>query len=187
MDSHESFGKEMTMNKATVHKEKRLVYLLRHDHSYAFNEHGWREVGDLVANHGFTLEELQHIVKNSNKQRFEFSDDGQGIRARQGHSINVDVELTETIPPEWLYHGTPKGNLPSIMEKGICKMNRNHVHLSTDIETASNVGARRGKDYVVLSVKAKQMHEDRFVFYLSRNQVWLTEHVPAKYLVAITQ
>ena len=175
------------MNTKSVHKEKSLAFLLRHDRDYAFDEHGWRRVDDLVSNHGFTLEELQHIVKNSNKQRFEFSDDGQAIRARQGHSVNVDVVLAETIPPEWLYHGTPKVNLPSILEKGICKMNRNHVHLSETIETASNVGARRGKDFVVLSVKAKQMHEDGFVFYLSRNQVWLTEHVPAKYLVTITQ
>lgn len=178
------------MESQTTHlikRGKKLSYLLRHDKSYNFDEHGWREVSNLVANHGFTMEELLKIVATDNKQRYEFSEDMNYIRARQGHSVNVDVELAETVPPEWLYHGTPKDNLSSIMDRGICKMNRNHVHLSETIETASNVGARRGKDFVVLSVKAKQMHEDGFVFYLSRNQVWLTEHVPAKYLVTITQ
>lgn len=170
-----------------IKRGKRLSYLLRHDKSYAFDEHGWREVNDLVVNHGYTMEELREIVATNNKQRYEFSEDMTHIRARQGHSIQVDVELAEEVPPIFLYHGTPKENLPSILDKGICKMSRNHVHLSDTKETASKVGARRGKDFVVLSVKAKQMHEDGFVFYLSRNQVWLTECVPAKYLVTITQ
>lgn len=170
-----------------IKQGKKLSYLLRHDKSYNFDEHGWREVNNLLANHGFTLEELLEIVATDNKQRYEFSEDMKFIRARQGHSINVDVELAEEVPPVVLYHGTPKENLPSILDKGICKMSRNHVHLSDTIETASKVGARREKDFIVLSVKAKQMHEEGFVFYLSRNQVWLTEHVPAKYLATITQ
>ena len=170
-----------------IKRGKKLSYLLRHDTSYAFDKHGWRSVNDLIANHGFSLEELHEIVATNNKQRYEFSGDMKFIRARQGHSINVDVELAEEVPPVVLYHGTPKENLPSILDKGICKMSRNHVHLSDTIETASNVGARREKDFIVLSVKAKQMHEDGFVFYLSRNQVWLTEYVPAKYLVIIKQ
>lgn len=166
----------------TIHKEKCLAFLLRHDKNYVFDAHGWRNVDDLVSNHGFTLEELQAIVKSSNKQRFEFSEDGLFIRARQGHSINVDVELAEEVPPVVLYHGTPKENLPSIMDKGICKMSRNHVHLSDTIETASNVGARRGKAFIVITVNAKQMHEDGYTFFLSRNGVWLTDSVPTQYI-----
>ena len=107
------------------------------------------------------------------------------IRARQGHSINVDVELAEETPPVVLYHGTPKENLPSIFDKGICKMSRNHVHLSDTIETASIVGARRGKAFIVITVNAKQMHEDGYTFFLSRNGVWLTDSVPAQYIVNI--
>jgi putative RNA 2'-phosphotransferase len=170
-----------------IKRGKKLSYLLRHDTSYAFDKHGWRSVNDLIANHGFSLEELHEIVATNNKQRYEFSGDMKFIRARQGHSINVDVELAEEVPPVVLYHGTPKENLPSILDKGICKMSRNHVHLSDTKETASKVGARRGKDFVVLSVGAKQMHEDGFVFYLSRNLVWLTEYVPVKYLLIIPQ
>lgn len=161
---------------------KKLSYLLRHDKSYAFDEHGWRSVSDLIANHGFSLEELHEIVATNNKQRYEFSGDMKFIRARQGHSINVDVELAEEVPPVVLYHGTPKENLPSILNKGVCKMSRNHVHLSDTKETASKVGARRGKAFIVITVNAKQMYEDGYTFFLSRNGVWLTDSVPARYI-----
>ncbi len=165
-----------------IKRGKKLSYLLRHDKSYAFDEHGWREVNDLVVNHGYTMEELREIVATNTKQRYEFSEDMTHIRARQGHSIQVDVELAEEVPPIFLYHGTPKENLPSILDKGICKMSRNHVHLSDTIETASIVGARRGKAFIVITVNAKQMHEDGYTFFLSRNGVWLTDSVPTQYI-----
>ena len=169
-----------------IHKEKRLAYLLRHDIQYAFDAYGWREVSDLVANHGFSQEELTSIVANSNKQRFEFSEDGLFLRARQGHSIPVDVELAEAKPPEYLYHGTVTTNLPSIMEKGLVPMSRQHVHLSVDESTAVKVGGRRKGAVVILKVAAHQMKEDGHQFWLSRNNVWLTEAVPPKYLEIIT-
>ena len=165
-----------------IHKEKRLAYLLRHDTHYAFDAHGWREVSNLVEHHGFTRDELINIVANSNKQRFEFSENGLFIRARQGHSITVDVELTEAIPPEFLYHGTIAANVPSIMEKGLVPMSRQHVHLSVDETTAVKVGSRRKGNVVVLKVAAHKMWEDGHRFGLSRNNVWLTEVVPPKYL-----
>lgn len=165
-----------------VKRGKKLSYLLRHDKTYAFDEHGWREVDDLITKQGFTLEELCEIVDTNDKQRYEFSDDMKFIRARQGHSIKVDVELAEAVPPDVLYHGTPKENLPSILDKGICKMSRNHVHLSDTIETASDVGARREKAFIVITVDAKQMCEDGYTFFLSRNGVWLTDSVPAQYI-----
>lgn len=170
-----------------IHKEKRLSYLLRHDTQYAFDAHGWRAVSDLIANHGFSREELITIVANNNKQRFEFSEDGQNIRARQGHSIAVDVELDESIPPEYLYHGTVATNVPSIMEKGLVPMNRQHVHLSFDETTAVKVGSRRKGNVVVLKVAAHQMWEDGHHFWQARNGIWLTEAVPPKYLETITQ
>lgn len=169
-----------------IHKEKRLAYLLRHDTHYAFDVHGWRAVSDLVANHGFSQEELTSIVANSNKQRFEFSEDGLFLRARQGHSIAVDVELAEATPPEYLYHGTVATNVPSIMEKGLSPMNRQHVHLSIDESTALKVGSRRKGDVVILKIAAHKMWKDGHQFWLSRNNVWLTEIVPPKYLEIIT-
>lgn len=168
-----------------IHKEKKLAYLLRHDKDYDFDVHGWREVSDLMTNYGFTLEELINIVANSEKQRFEFSEDGQCIRARQGHSIAVDVELEETMPPEYLYHGTVATNMPSIMEKGLVPMNRQHVHLSVDETTAVKVGSRRKGEVVVLKFAAHKMWKDGHRFWLSRNNVWLTEGVPPKYLEII--
>ena len=158
-----------------------LAFLLRHDRNYAFDEHGWRNVSDLLENHGFTMDELCEIVKTNNKQRFEFSYDKKLIRACQGHSINVDVELEKKLPPNILYHGTASDSVESILSLGIVSCTRLHVHLSARIETAITVGKRHGTP-VVFMVDAKRMSEDGMVFYYSRNGVWLTSNVPSKYL-----
>lgn len=169
-----------------IQRGKKLSYLLRHDKSYAFDEHGWREVSDLVANHGFTLEELREIVATNNKQRYEFSEDMTCIRARQGHSIQVNVELEEATPPDILYHGTAKAFVESIMSQGIQKGKWLYVHLSTTIETATKVGQRHGEP-VVLAIDAKRMSEDGIKFFLSRNGVWLTEFVDAQYIISVVE
>jgi putative RNA 2'-phosphotransferase len=162
-----------------IHKEKRLAYLLRHDPN--IDIHGWRAVQDLVENHGFSREELVSIVATSNKQRFEFSKDMSCIRACQGHSVKVDVELEEAVPPEYLYHGTAKGFVDSILKLGILKGKRLYVHLSSTVEMAMKVGARHGEP-VVLTINAKRMSEDGIRFLLSHNGVWLTEFVDARYI-----
>lgn len=168
-----------------INKSRKLAFLLRHDRNYAFDEHGWREVSDLLEYHGFTIDELHEIVKTNNKQRFEFSDNKKLIRARQGHSIAVDVELEKKLPPDTLYHGTSVESIESIISFGIVSRTRLHVHLSAQIETAINVGKRHGTP-VVFMVDAKRMSEDGIVFYQSRNGVWLTSNVPSKYLKLIT-
>lgn len=165
-----------------ITKEKKLAFLLRHDTNYAFDSHGWREVRDLVKNHGFSQEELISIFAESNKQRFEFSEDRQCIRALQGHSINVDVELKEEIPPEYLYHGTSVSIVPKIMEEGLCRMSCQYVHLSIDESTSMQVGARRKCEVAILKISARKMREEGYKFWLSRNNVWLTETVPPQYL-----
>lgn len=169
-----------------ITRGKKLSYLLRHDKSYAFDEHGWREVSELVANYGFSLEELREIVATNNKQRYEFSEDMTCIRARQGHSIQVDVELAEAIPPDVLYHGTAKVYADSIMQQGLLKGKRLFVHLSTTVETATKVGQRHGEP-VVLVIDAKRMSEDGNKFFLSRNSVWLTEFVDAHYIIGVVE
>lgn len=166
--------------------ERKLAYLLRHDSDYQFDSHGWREVRDLVENHGFSLEELKLIVATNNKQRFEFSDDGHLIRARQGHSVDVDVELEEAEPPKYLFHGTIAKNVQSIMEHGLCRLSRQYVHLSADIETALQVGGRRRGKVVILKIMAQTMMEDGYSFWLSRNNVWLAKSVPPKYIEQMT-
>ena len=180
---------DIIMETSTTHlikQGKKLSYLLRHNQSYAFDEHGWREVSDLVANHGFTMEELREIVATNNKQRYEFSEDMTRIRARQGHSIQVDVELAEAAPPDILYHGTAKAFVESIMSQGIQKGKRLYVHLSTTIDMATKVGERHGKP-AVLVIDAKRMHEDGIKFFLSRNDVWLTDFVDAKYIIGVAE
>lgn len=167
-----------------IRKGKQLSFLLRHDTEYRFDEHGYREVQDLVQNHGFTNDEIVELVETNDKQRYEFNDDKSKIRARQGHSVNVNVDLKETLPPDVLFHGTATRFLDSIREKGILKMSRNYVQLSEKIDTAMEVGGRHGNP-VVLGVDTKTMREDGIKFYLSNNNVWLTEFVDSKYILAI--
>jgi putative RNA 2'-phosphotransferase len=148
---------------------------------------GWVSVDDLLAAServGFAIsyDELIECVETSDKKRFSFDDTGDLIRANQGHSVEVDLQLDEKEPPEILYHGTVEQFLASIMAEGLKKGNRHHVHLSKDTETARKVGARRGKP-VVLQVDARKMHGEGFKFFLSVNGVWLTYAVPSVYLV----
>jgi putative RNA 2'-phosphotransferase len=170
--------------KDIVERGKELAYLLRHDTSYKFEEGGWRTIEDLIVNHGYTMQELKEIVETNNKKRYEFSEDGLHIRARQGHSVKVDVGLTEKIPPKTLYHGTADRFVDSIMEQGILKGSRLYVHLSDTEATAVEVGKRHGKP-VVLSVDTGRMSADGIKFYFSNNGVWLTEYVDPKYVTIL--
>ena len=163
-------------------RSKTLARLLRHDKTYDFLEHGYRDVNDLVANHGFTKGELSEIVATDDKGRFEFFDERQLlVRARYGHSVKVDVELPEAVPPAVLYHGTAKRFVDSIRQRGILKMERLYVHLSATVEEALKVGKRHGEP-VVLEIDARRMSEGGIKFLVSRNGVWMTEFVDAKYI-----
>lgn len=164
------------------HKSIELAFLLRHDKNYAFDEHGWREVKDLINNHGYTIDMLEDIVENNEKKRYEFSEDKRFIRARQGHSVQVDVELDERIPPKFLFHGTSEDVVDHIYKEGIKKQGRLYVHLSDNPKTAKNVGARHGK-WHVLVVESGKMSADGIKFYLSRNNVWLVDYVDPKYIL----
>jgi putative RNA 2'-phosphotransferase len=147
---------------------------------------GWVEVSDLLAacrknNFPISQEELEGVVAQSDKQRFAFDESGDKIRANQGHSTEVDLQLSPMEPPEFLYHGTGERSVEGIMQSGIIKMSRHHVHLSPDTETARRVGMRHGKP-AILRIKAKAMQEAGHVFYCSTNGVWLSENVPAQYV-----
>ena len=150
------------------------------------DENGWVEVSELLAamcSQGLDVDAdlLEEVVRENDKQRFAFNEDKTRIRANQGHSVEVDVELEETLPPDFLYHGTVEKFLDLIRESGLKKMSRQHVHLSAEIETASNVGSRRGKP-VILKIKSAQMVQDGYPFFLSANGVWLTDNVPPRYI-----
>ena len=127
------------------------------------------------------LKLLKQIVDTDNKNRFSFDESFEKIRANQGHSVKMDLGYKVQQPPGTLYHGTAKKLVGSILKSGLDKRNRNHVHLSLDIESALKVGKRHGDPYV-FKVLAAQMFKDDFDFYLSKNGVWLTDKVPKKYL-----
>lgn len=147
---------------------------------------GWVPIEDLLTaceQHGFRLsrDELELVVGRNDKQRFSFDVSRTRIRANQGHSVAVDLELEPVEPPEILFHGTAEPRLAQILHEGLTPQGRHHVHLSVDRETATLVGARRGRP-VVLLVAASAMQSDGFEFFVSENGVWLVDTVPAKYL-----
>ena len=151
----------------------------------ALDEHGWANVSELIDGISKTqyidMAMLEKIVAIDNKQRYSFNEDKTLIRANQGHSIPVDVELPETKPPVILYHGTGEKYVKSIDEQGLIHKSRLYVHLSEDEQTAGTVGARHGKP-VIYEIFAGEMYNDGYVFYLSVNGVWLTKAVPTKYM-----
>lgn len=168
---------------------KFLSLILRHKPETIglnLDENGWADVEELLgksttSGHSFSREELDEVVALNDKQRFAFNDTRTRIRASQGHSIEVELELKPAPPPEFLYHGTVDRFLESIRAQGLRKMNRNHVHLSADWETATKVGSRRG-EAIVLTIRSGEMSRDGMTFFISENGVWLTDEVPVKYI-----
>lgn len=172
-------------HKTLTKRSKRLSYVLRHKPESAnikLDAQGFTSVQTLLDSLKWQRDDLDFIVKNNNKKRFEFSDDGLKIRARQGHSIDVDLGYKEIEPPDFLYHGTTKDRAEAILSsQGLEKMKRHHVHLSPDVETAKNVGSRHGKP-VILTILAKQMYNTGYKFYKTKNNVWLVDSVPVRYI-----
>ena len=179
----------MINEKENTRISKFLSWVLRHkphEIGLTLDENGWVDVNSLIekskaANIELTVDILKHIVDTNSKKRFSFNEQQDKIRANQGHSIEIDLALTQQEPPVFLFHGTAERFAGSILEKGIVKQDRHHVHLSPDVKTAINVGQRHGKP-VVFEIAAGQMHKDGFEFFISDNGVWLTNNVPVKYL-----
>ena len=167
---------------------KFISLILRHKPEtigISLDEHGWANVDELIAGisktHPIDMAILEQIVAEDEKQRYSFNEDKTLIRANQGHSIPVDVELEEKQPPEILFHGTGEKFVSSINEQGLIPKSRLYVHLSKDEETAVKVGQRHGKP-AIYKVKSGDMYRDGFKFFCSVNGVWLTKSVPVKYL-----
>ena len=167
---------------------KFISLILRHKPEtigITLDEHGWANVNELIAGvsktHPLDMAMLERIVAEDEKQRYSFNEDKTLIRANQGHSIPVDVELEEVQPPEVLFHGTGERFVASINEQGLIPKSRLYVHLSLDKETARKVGQRHGKPFIY-KIKSGEMYRDGYKFYRSVNGVWLTKAVPVKYL-----
>ncbi len=175
--------------KTTKDISKFLSLVLRHSPQtieLQLDQNGWADINELIRlcnafNKNIDDELLNQVVESNDKKRFAFNEDKTKIRASQGHSISVELNIDEIIPMDMLFHGTVEKCLEAIKKEGLQKMSRQHVHLSSDEETAVKVGSRRGKP-IILTVNAKEMYDDGFKFYLSENKVWLTDHVPAKYI-----
>jgi putative RNA 2'-phosphotransferase len=173
-----------------VRISKLLSFALRHDPAalgLTLDAAGWTAVDDVLsalARRGelASREDLEEIVRTSDKQRFALSPDGARIRANQGHSVDVDLGLPPREPPPRLYHGTVARFVEGIRASGLLPGERRHVHLSVDERTARAVAARRKGAAVILRVRADEMHRDGHVFHVSENGVWLTAHVPSRYL-----
>ena len=167
---------------------KYMSLILRHKPEtigITLDEHGWADVDELIEGisrtQNFNMDILEEIVRTDEKQRYSFNEDKTKIRANQGHSIEVDVELEEKEPPEILWHGTGEKFATSIDNIGLIPKSRLYVHLSKDEETATIVGRRHGKP-VLYMVNTREMYKDGFKFFLSKNGVWLTKEVPVGYL-----
>ena len=176
-------------NNPDVRLSKFISLVLRHkpeEIGLVLDAEGWASVEELIkkaAQHKmvFTKADLERVVEENDKRRFSFDEAGKKIRANQGHSIAVELDLEVLEPPDKLYHGTATRFLDSIYAQGLKPMNRHDVHMTADHATAIATGSRHGKP-VVFTIDAKQMHSDGFTFKRSVNGVWLTANVPPKYL-----
>lgn len=184
----------MIPDRRLVTLSKYLSRHLRHDPhrlGLTLEPGGWVRVADLLAaaaadGHPITPAELAEVVARSEKQRFALRDEGGWIRANQGHSVAIDLQLSPQTPPDRLFHGTSHAALPAILEQGLQKMSRHHVHLSPDPTTARQVGMRQGSP-VVLAVAAGAMAAEGWTFFCSANGVWLVDQVPPQYLQVLGQ
>jgi putative RNA 2'-phosphotransferase len=166
---------------------RNLTKALRHTpemYHLIIDKNGWASVQQIIDNTGATMEEIIEVVETNDKQRLVFNENRTKIRANQGHSIEVDLDLTPIQPPHTLFHGTAIQHVDSILKTGLDKRNRHHVHMSEETSTASTVGMRSGS-VVILSINASLMYLDGYKFYRSGNGVWLTDHVPSKYIERI--
>ena len=175
------------MSKELNNISKYFSYLLRHDPEsvgLSLDENGWASIDELIektVDFKLNRDLIEIVVGTNDKKRFSISYDGLQIRANQGHSIDVDLELTPIQPPQFLVHGTAERFVEAIRVQGLNKMQRHHVHLSESKAVAENVGSRYGK-FVLLNISAKEMFDDGFKFYKSANNVWLVDSVSPKYI-----
>lgn len=173
------------IDKERTRLSKKMSYALRHhpeEFGLVLADGGWVSVIGLAAALSVTPEDIYEVVGAvSDKVRFTIANDF--IRAAQGHSIKIELNLPPTVPPPILYHGTHIEILPTLYHEGIRKMERTHVHLSTTSRAAADVGRRRG-DPVVVKIDTKNMVRDGYHFYVADNGVWLTDRVPSAYFIS---
>lgn len=179
----------MITKEESTRLSKFLSLVLRHKPEtigIELDANGWADVNTLLENinrsgRSIDFDTLQFIVETNAKQRFALNATQDKIRANQGHSVQIELGYNTQVPPDILFHGTGEKSVDGILQVGLERRNRHHVHLSADVPTAIQVGQRHGKPFI-FEVRSGQMHQEGHLFYLSDNGVWLTDHVPVKYL-----
>ncbi len=177
----------MTNKKTNL--SKLMSYVLRHhpeELGITLDENGWVDLKNFTQSlrsrdKTISVDKVREVVESCEKQRFSIDETQQKIRANQGHSIQVDLQLRAQQPPDILYHGTVDRFLDAILRVGLLPQQRHHVHLTESLNTAKSVGARRGRA-VILEIETGELVSNGAQFYLSENQVWLIDHVPAQYI-----
>ena len=131
---------------------------------------------------------IEDVGKN---ERFSFNADHTRIRADYGNSLGLelsDMYFDSKTPPDILYHGTSLDALEGIKEKGIIRFAygknkpRDHIFLTESIAVAKKKGARHGRS-VTLPIDSYRMHQDGYLFYHAKLDIWLTDHVPSEYIL----
>ena len=174
---------QYNMDKKFTQLSKYLSYILRHSPEsigITLAKEGWADIDELINNTDqYVLDRklIDILVETNDKRRFSISQDGKYIKANQGHSIDIDLNLPPQTPPDLLFHGTAKRFLESILKDGLTKQKRHHVHLTESLEVAKSVGSRYGAP-VILEIKTTPLLEKEYVFYRTENNVWLIENVP---------
>lgn len=179
------------MDAQLVRLSKTMAKALRHTpwlYELELDDEGWVLTEDLLTAlreqrpewQSLSAADFAAVIAQSDKRRYEMH--GDHIRALYGHSTPHRLRKVPTVPPEILYHGTTKSALPAILKQGLQPMRRQYVHLSVEMNTASQVARRKGDNVIILSVKASDAHRDGVVFYEGNETVWLADSVPPKYL-----
>ncbi|WFD11774.1 RNA 2'-phosphotransferase [Tepidibacter hydrothermalis] len=170
---------------------KEVSFALRHEpwkYELELDENGWVDIDQLIESlrcdrkwKSLDRKDLEIMIEKSDKKRHEIHNSK--IRALYGHSTPQKIVKADKIPPDVLYHGTPKYFIESIREKGLIPKSRQYVHLSSDTETAIQVGKRRAENPIILKINAKQASIDGVKFYHANDTIWLVDSIDPKYII----
>jgi len=167
-------------------RSRSITYLLRHGaqkEKVPIREDGFVAVSDLlkwpkVA--GITVDEVREIVETCPKQRFLLSEEPSGlfIRANQGHTLEVEVEMEE-IRDASLFpvvcHGTYFRSWDLIKASGLSRMGRQHIHFSSkEFNDQTMISGMRKTSQILIYIDMQAAINDGFKFYHSANDVILT-------------
>ena len=170
-----------------VDLSKEISYALRHapwEYELELDENGFVPIAQLLhalnESNGYDREivqaDLEQIIATSEKKRHEIV--GDKIRALYGHTVPQIIKKEPGIPPAVLYHGTTHRALPQILQDGLKPMQRQYVHLSVDVETATRVGKRRDPEPIILKIDTEAAQKAGIQFYIGNDKVWLCNRVP---------